>query len=123
MNSQLMTSAQQSTPSSNALWGLDGGEALRLDIGPGARQLQVTEGRLWLTREGTPESPSEDIWLAAGESVTLASGGEWVAEGWGATHFQLLVPPQACPTMQRRLSERASSPRRVSPSSLAGSAA
>jgi hypothetical protein len=113
MNSQSMTNEQQSTPSSNAVWALDGGEALRLDIGPGARELHVTEGRLWLTRKGTPQSPPDDIWLLAGERVALASGSEWVVEGWGATHFQLLVPPQACRSMQRRLSERASSSLRL----------
>jgi hypothetical protein len=104
MNSQLMTSTQQSTARSMALWALGGGEALRLDVGPGARALQVTEGRLWLTREGTPQSPPEDIWLTAGDIMALDSGSQWVLEGWGATRFQLLVPPQACAAMGRRLS-------------------
>jgi hypothetical protein len=108
MNSQLMTTRQQSTPSSHALWALDGGEALRLDIGPGERELHVTEGRLWLTREGTPDSPPEDIWLAAGDSLALASGSQWVAEGWGSTRFQLLVPPQACAGVRHGLSAWAS---------------
>ena len=101
MSQQLMTMSQESTPS--ALWPLRPGEALRLDIGPGERELHVTEGRVWLTREGSTLAPAEDIWLTAGDSVTLASGSEWVLEGWGAARFQLLVPPQACPTMRRRL--------------------
>jgi hypothetical protein len=101
MSQQLMTMPQESTPS--ALWPLAAGEALRLDIGPGQRELHVTAGRVWLTREGSAQAPAEDIWLAAGDSVTLASGSEWVLEGWGAARFQLLVPPQACATMRRRL--------------------
>ena len=93
MNSQLMPQKQHS---SAALWALEGGEALRLEIGPGVRELHVTEGRLWLTREGTAKAPAEDIWLSAGDSLSLDSGSQWVAEGWGTTRFQLLVPPQAC---------------------------
>lgn len=123
MNSQLMTSKQESTPAAHALWALGGGEALRLDIGPGLRELQVTEGRLWLTREGTPDSPPEDIWLAAGDSITLASGSQWVAEGWGATRFQLLVPPQTCVAAHRRLKPWSSWRRALPSSQLAPSMA
>jgi hypothetical protein len=85
---------QQSTPS--ALWALEGGEALQLGIGPGRRELHVTQGRLWLTHEGTAEAPADDVWLESGDSIVLDSGSQWVAEGWGETRFQLLVPPQAC---------------------------
>jgi hypothetical protein len=102
MAQQLMTHSQQST--SSALWALDGGDAFRLTIGPGIRELHVTEGRLWLTGAGTPQQPAEDIWLSAGESITLASGSEWVAEAWGAARFQLLVPPIACSSMRRKFS-------------------
>jgi len=94
MNQQLMTSKQESTPS--AQWAVAAGHALPLSIGPGERELHVTEGRLWLTREGTLQSPPEDIWLAAGDSIALDSGSRWVAEGWGEARFQLLVPPRAC---------------------------
>ena len=114
MNHQLMTSAQQSTPDGSAQWSLGRGEALSLGVGPGARELHVTEGRLWLTRESTRHAASEDIWLAAGDSLALESGSRWVIEGWGSVRFQLLVPPQACATMQRRIS--ASTRQRVSPS-------
>ena len=115
MNHQLMTSAQQSTPDGSAQWALGRGEALSLGVGPGARELHVTEGRLWLTRESTRHAASEDIWLAAGDSLALESGSRWVIEGWGSARFQLLVPPQACATMQRRLSA-SSTRQRVSPS-------
>ncbi|MBC7992846.1 MAG: DUF2917 domain-containing protein [Rhizobacter sp.] len=93
MNSLLMPQKQHS---SAALWALDGGEAMRLEIGPGVRELHVTEGRLWLTRKGTERAPAEDIWLTADDTLALESGSQWVAEGWGDTRFQLLVPPQAC---------------------------
>jgi hypothetical protein len=94
MSHPLMTAEQESTPS--AQWAVAPGQALRLSIGPGERELHVTEGRLWLTRAGTAHSPSEDIWLEAGDSLALDSGSRWVAEGWDAARFQLLVPPRAC---------------------------
>jgi hypothetical protein len=94
MSQKLMTTEQESTRS--AQWAVASGQALRLSIGPGEREIHVTEGRLWLTREGTAQSPSEDIWLQAGDSLALGSGSRWVAEGWGAARFQLLVPPRAC---------------------------
>jgi hypothetical protein len=100
MKPQLMTQAQESTPTS-ALWTVDDGEAMSLSIGPGERELTVTTGRLWLTREGTASQPAEDLWLSAGDTLAMASGSKWVAEGWGATRFQLLVPPRACATQHR----------------------
>ncbi len=93
MNNPLMPEKQHSAA---ALWALEEGEAMRLEIGPGVRELHVTEGRLWLTRQGTARSPAEDIWLTTGDTLALESGTEWVVEGWGTTRFQLLVPPQAC---------------------------
>jgi hypothetical protein len=114
MNSQLMLEKQHSSTPSAALWALQGGEALQLDIGPGLRELHVTEGRLWLTREGTAQAPAEDLWLVAGDTLSLESGSQWVAEGWGATRFQLLVPPQAC--ARRSRSHRSSAWRRVTTS-------
>jgi hypothetical protein len=116
MNQATMTNSQQSH---SAQWTIPAGEALRLDIGPGVRELQVTQGRLWLTREGAANAPAEDLWLSAGDTLVLESGSEWVIEGWGHdgndTSFQLLVPPRACPTFARRLnaSARASSSQRL----------
>jgi len=114
MNSQPMTNTQESTPSASSLWALGGGKAMRLSIGPGLREVHVTQGRLWLTRQGTAETPSDDIWLASGDSIALESGSQWVAEGWGDTRFQLLVPPQAC--CRGAHSARAAAWRRVSAS-------
>jgi hypothetical protein len=116
-----MTNSQQSSSAAQAAqWAMPAGEALRLDIGPGNRELQVTEGRLWLTREGTAKSPAEDLWLSAGDAIELASGSEWVIEGWAhdgqETRFQLLVPPAACATFARLAASARSSAaqRRVS---------
>jgi hypothetical protein len=106
MSHSPMTISQQS---GSAEWAMPQGEALRLDIGPGARELRVTQGRLWLTRDGGAGEPAEDLWLAAGDTIALDSGSEWVIEGWGDTRFQLLVPPRACPTFARRLSASARS--------------
>lgn len=105
MSQATMKISQQSPP---AQWSLPAGMAARLDIGPGVRELQVTQGRLWLTREGSARALAEDLWLSAGESLVLESGSEWVVEGWNVggrgTCFQLLVPPSACRTWARQLS-------------------
>lgn len=117
MSTSLMMQPQQSTAASGAaLWTVEDGEAMRLDIGPGPRELQVTEGRLWLTREGSAQRPAEDLWLAAGDTLALESGSDWVIEAWGVSRFQLLVPPSACARLAQRIS--ASVSRRVSFSSL-----
>lgn len=87
-----------------ALWRLDPGQALSFKIGPGARELQVTAGRVWLTEaNGQVSAPSAemqgqlpaDVWLQAGESLRLASGTQVLLEGWPTAQFQLLVPPCA----------------------------
>ena len=81
---------------SQALWALSQGEALSLEIGPGARELAVAKGRVWLTRQGQACAPADDVWLEAGQSVALASGSRVVLEAWPQAAFQLLVPPGAC---------------------------
>ena len=93
MNHHLMTELQQSTGS---LWALDEGRAMRLRMGTGGRELQVVQGRMWLTLQGTLKYQPADVWLEAGQSLMLRPGSDWVAEGWGPTRFQLLVPPPAC---------------------------
>lgn len=85
-----------------ALWTVASGEALSLIVGPGQRELSVAAGRLWLTLEGTAERPAEDLWLEPGQSVQLASGSKIVIEAWPEAQFQLLVPPAACPQLQRQ---------------------
>jgi len=74
-----------------ALWSVEKGEALSLSIGPGARALQVVQGRVWLTQSGC----GSDLWLEAGQSVELDAGREVLIEAWPEAQFQLLVPPCA----------------------------
>ena len=83
-------------------WRLVQGEALKLPIGPGPRELKVLEGRVWLTRDGRLSRPALDVWLEAGDSLSVPSGAELVLEAWPQARFQLLVPPLACPEVQRR---------------------
>jgi hypothetical protein len=90
--------------SQQALWTLEAGQALSLPIGPGARELSVRQGRLWLTVKGSLQVPAQDIWLAAGESLSLAAGSQVLIEAWPQAAFQLLVPPSAC---QARRTQRA----------------
>jgi hypothetical protein len=78
-------------------WELGQGQALSLPIGPGARELRVLEGRVWLTRNGRTDRPAQDVWLGAGEAIILGSGEQVVLESWPSARFQLLVPPLACP--------------------------
>jgi len=110
-----MRASQQLAAAESGVWTLCAGQALCLPVGPGARELHVTHGRVWLTRTATMAAPSEDVWLRTGDSLRLVSGSEWVIEGWGEAHFQLLVPPDTCPEA-RRLSALAWSPA-VRPSS------
>ena len=79
---------------SQALWSLAEGEALSFTVGPGARQLRVSSGRLWLTQPGRPEAPSEDVWLQAGQSLALASGSHCAIQA-AASARSCGVPPKS----------------------------
>ena len=104
MNAVLMNKAPQSDPAS---WDLGEGQAMTLLIGPGARLLRVSEGRLWAThRQGDAGLLPTDTWLEPGDSLSVASGVVLVVEGWPAARFQLLVPPRACRSTWRRTVER-----------------
>ncbi len=81
---------------SGAVWQLRAGEVLRLCIGPGPRRLEVTEGCLWLTQDGTQDRPGRDLWIRAGEGVSLPSGARVLVDAHPGARFRLLVPPQAC---------------------------
>jgi hypothetical protein len=81
---------------SQALWALAPGEALSLAVGPGPRELAVTQGRVWVTQQGSATAQPEDVWLEAGQNLALASGSRVVLEAWPQASFQLLVPPAAC---------------------------
>jgi hypothetical protein len=97
MNSTLMRRTQRSA---DAVWSLPARTSTTLRVGPGARVLQVREGRLWLTTAGTADEAATDLWLEAGDSVDLADGLEVVMEAWPAARYQLIVPPSACATGQ-----------------------
>lgn len=100
-----MSNSQQSHAAS---WTVAPGEARPLEIGPGARFLRVTEGRLWLTVPGRADEPAEDVWLERGEGITLPSGTRAVLEAWPQAEFQLMVPPEACSRGRRSLAQRVS---------------
>jgi len=91
----------------HSLWSVSQGEAISMSIGPGPRELSVSEGRLWLTLRGALDAPAEDHWLEAGESVQLPSGSRVVMEAWPQAAFHLLVPP--CPEVVRQQAGRAAS--------------
>jgi len=93
--------------STSALWSVSQGTARSLSIGPGARELRVTHGSVWLTGQGKADEPAQDVWLGEGESVSLASGSRVVLEGYAEAQFQLLVPP--CETRPASLFSRLSS--------------
>lgn len=88
----------------HSVWSVSQGEAMSLSIGPGLRELSVTEGRLWLTLRGELDQPAEDYWLESGQSVQLPSGSRVVMEAWPQAQFQLLVPP--CEDIVRRQAAR-----------------
>jgi hypothetical protein len=87
---------QEGQRSSGSTWALPERAATTLEIGPGARVLQVCAGRLWLTTAGTGHEAARDVWLVPGDGVELPAGLTVVLEGWPSARFQLLVPPQAC---------------------------
>jgi hypothetical protein len=97
MDVTFMTQAQQS----DAEWTLSAGQALRLAAAPTPRVLAITAGRVWLTRSAGRDRPAPDVWLAAGETATLAPGDEVVLEAWPRARFALLQAPTAAP---RRIS-------------------
>ena len=76
MDTATMTYGHRTTPLALAR-----SRAVRLAPSAQPRWLQVTAGRVWLTRSGAgPEG--DDVWLSAGEGLALPAGTEWVAEGW-----------------------------------------
>ncbi|KPU91606.1 hypothetical protein APR50_17950 [Variovorax paradoxus] len=69
-------------------WQIAPGEAMSLKA-RGESVLRVRQGRVWITPDATLESPSEDLVLAPGESLTVAAGQRIVMEAWdgyGATY-------------------------------------
>jgi hypothetical protein len=69
-------------------WRLEAGRAMSLKAG-GTSVLRVRQGRIWVTRDAAAQWGSEDLVLAPGDSLTVASGERVVMEPWdsfGATY-------------------------------------
>lgn len=58
------------------------------------RYLQVLEGQVWLTVTADGSNASDDLFLAAGDSVELAPHEDAVLEAMSAARFQLAEPAQ-----------------------------
>lgn len=90
MNTEFMRKVQRS---GDAVWSLPKGTSTTLKVGPGARVIQVCQGRLWLTSPGSDREASIDVWLTPGDSLELPAGLSVVMEAWPSASFRLLVPP------------------------------
>ncbi|MDM0105358.1 DUF2917 domain-containing protein [Variovorax sp. J22R24] len=69
-------------------WQLDAGHAISLRASS-ASVMRIRQGRVWVTRDATANSGSEDLVLAPGESLVVAAGERIVMEPWdgnGATY-------------------------------------
>lgn len=69
-------------------WQLAAGQALSLKA-QGDSVLSVRQGRIWVTRDATVQQATEDLVLAPGETLKVASGQRVVMEPWdgfGATY-------------------------------------
>ena len=94
MNTKLMSNPHQT--GAPWMWQLQPQQATTLAAEAMPRWLQVESGCVWLTR-ANGIAQADDIWLAAGESVALPAGSEWVLEGWPQARLSLLLQPQAVP--------------------------
>lgn len=69
-------------------WQLAAGQAMSLKAN-GDSVLSVRQGRIWVTRDATTRSATEDLVLAPGETLKVAAGQRVVMEPWdsfGATY-------------------------------------
>jgi len=69
-------------------WRLDAGVAMSLRASS-ASVLRIRQGRVWVTRDATARSGSEDLVLAPGDALSVAAGERIVMEPWdghGATY-------------------------------------
>jgi hypothetical protein len=62
-------------------WQLDAGHAMSLRAAS-ASVLRIRQGRVWVTRDATAHTGSEDLVLAPGESLVVAAGERIVMEPW-----------------------------------------
>ncbi|CAN5273826.1 hypothetical protein BH10PSE18_BH10PSE18_17000 [soil metagenome] len=69
-------------------WQLESGQAMTLKAAS-ASVLRIRQGRVWVTRDATDQWGSEDLVLAPGDSLRVATGQRLVMEPWdsfGATY-------------------------------------
>ena len=97
MNLPLISNPHQSP----WLWQLATHEVSTLDAEPQTRWLKVEEGSVWLTRRESGIDRSDDIWLAAGESLVLPACSAWVLEAWPQARVSLLQQAPARPAARR----------------------
>ena len=88
MNQLLMSAPHQIAPWD---WTLDGRQAQTLNGAAAPRWLRVEDGCLWLTRRDSHGQREDDLWLAAGESVALPAGSEWVLQAWPQARLSVLL--------------------------------
>ena len=104
MTNQLMHQPQRSR--AGLVWTLGPGTSMPLAAHSHGRLLEVCDGRLWVTTEGTDERAALDVWLLPGDTLALEPGTDVVLEGWPSARFRLLVPamaPEARPRWTDRL--------------------
>lgn len=90
-HSPALVSVPRSTPESTAVVAASRRNAVHLPSGQAAslradcaRILQVNQGRVWVTRDATARSATEDMVLGVGQSMHVASGDRIVLEPWDA---------------------------------------
>ena len=66
------------------VFSLEAGEFLRLEPGE-AVEVRCHTGRLWITREASPE----DLWLSGGEAAVVDPAGLTLVEAIGLTHVSV----------------------------------
>lgn len=77
---------------------LASGQACRMS--PGAGEITVLRGRVWLTRDAGPGEDSDHV-LAPGDSLVVADGQAVVAEAWGHGEVASLRWQPRTPVLQR----------------------
>ena len=104
MNQPFMTDLNQTAGLASApnlvpfVWQLPAREAVTLAADSAPRALWVHEGRVWLTRQCRACTP-DDVWLQAGQNLTLPAGSEWVVEAWPTARVILV---QTAPALVKR---------------------
>jgi len=98
MKTSLMTEPHhlKATDGAPWSWSLAPSEVRTLPAATVPRWLRVDAGRVWVT-ERRRDAPAEDLWLQAGESLSLPAGTTWIAEAWPQAQLSLLLA-QPAPT-------------------------